>query len=132
MRPLQRLADVFPTATLNQNKNIYKQKELNDLTASMHYDEHDQTPEELVENIEKWYNANHFPQILVDTLMKRISNTNLNQYLQATPETMARIFLREYAEDSHLVYSIKDQQHAEQIKKLTKDMHDLRGQHLKY
>ena len=62
------------------------------------------TTERFYNDIIRWYHACQYPQALIDDIMKYHQPDTLGPYLQATPETIARVFVREYAFDNQLMY----------------------------
>ena len=62
------------------------------------------TADRFYNDIISWYHACEYPQALIDDIMKSHQPKTLGPYLQATPQTVARIFIREYAFNNELVY----------------------------
>ena len=49
------------------------------------------TTERFYNDIIRWYHACQYPQALIDDIMKYHQPDTLGPYLQATPETIARV-----------------------------------------
>lgn len=68
------------------------------------YMKKEMTPKRFYNEVIRWYQACQYPQTLINDIMKYHQPDTLGPYLQATPETVARIFVREYAFDNQLIY----------------------------
>lgn len=63
------------------------------------------TAERFYHDIVRWYHVSQYPPELIDAIMKDHQPNTLGPYLQATPETVARVFVREYAYANQLTYA---------------------------
>lgn len=61
--------------------------------------------ERFYHDIVHWYRVSQYPQELIDAIMQNHQPNTLGPYLQATPETVARVFVREYADANRLTYA---------------------------
>lgn len=63
------------------------------------------TAEQFYRDIVHWYHVSQYPPELIEAIMKNHQPNTLGPYLQATPETVARVFVREYAAANQLTYA---------------------------
>ena len=78
------------------------------------------TPENLnnfYNAIIRWYKCSKYPQILIDDIMKDHPANSLGPYLNATPETVARIFTQEYAVTNELIYKFDPKKLTERVRR---------------
>lgn len=54
----------------------------------------------------KWYHCANYPESLIKDIMKTHQPETLGPFLNATPETTARVLTKEYAIDNQLIYRV--------------------------
>lgn len=83
-----------------------------------------QTPANLndfYESIINWYHCAKYPQVLIDDIMKTHPAESLGPFLNATPETVARVFTKEYAIDNELIYQVEPDKLIKQVKRYARE-----------
>lgn len=65
----------------------------------------------------RWYQASEIPEVLIDDIMKDYQPEDLRPYQYATPETTARVLMRNYAIEHELVYHATPQELKKRLEK---------------
>ena len=62
--------------------------------------------EEFRKQIIDWYKVSNYPQVLIDDIMKDYPASSLGPMSQGTPQTVARLLVKEYAISNKLIYDV--------------------------